>query len=39
MDRCMREAENLDLRDGVLQAFLHDNAARVLGLGLPTPEA
>ena len=33
MQRCMDEARDLDLRDGVLQAFLHDNAARVLKLG------
>jgi len=29
MDRCAREARALDLRDGVLQAFLRDNALRV----------
>jgi predicted TIM-barrel fold metal-dependent hydrolase len=39
MERCMREAANLDLRDGVLQAFLHDNAARVLKLAPPPTEA
>ena len=33
MQRCMDEANDLDLRDGVLQAFFHDNAARVLNLG------
>lgn len=30
MDRCVREACDLDLRDGVLDAFLYGNADRVL---------
>ncbi len=30
MDRCVREAVDLDLRDGVLDAFLYGNADRVL---------
>lgn len=29
MDRCSREARALDLRDGVLQAYLRDNALRL----------
>ena len=29
MERCMREALQLDLREGVLEAFLHDNAAKL----------
>jgi predicted TIM-barrel fold metal-dependent hydrolase len=30
MDRCIAEAEALDLREGVLEKFLYDNANRVL---------
>jgi len=30
MERCVREAEALDLREGVLDKYLHGNAARVL---------
>ena len=28
-DRCIREAEELDLREGVLDKFLYHNAARL----------
>lgn len=30
MERCLREAQALDLREGVLEKFLYGNAARVL---------
>ena len=34
LERCVTEARQLDLRDGVLEAYLHGNAERVLlGLG------
>jgi len=29
MERCLKEAEQLDLRDGVLEMFLYENAQRV----------
>jgi predicted TIM-barrel fold metal-dependent hydrolase len=32
MERCMKEAQELDLREGVLDKFLYGNAARVLKL-------
>jgi hypothetical protein len=29
MERCLKEAEQLDLREGVLEMFLYENAQRV----------
>lgn len=36
-ERCLSEARELDLRPGVLDAYLHGNAEQLLGTAIPTP--